>query len=101
MSSDEDLSFDPYKTLASNSLRQENTSNSFFGYSSAVSPENRFNFAIDDFDELLSISGIGPLDSAVTANFWGTRRNGQPLASPLPHENVGITFFTKLCLYCC
>ena len=95
MSSDEDLSFDPYKALAEYTLKEETTNSSFFGYQSRLNQENPINFSIDHFDDILSISGLGPLDSAITANFWGMRRGGQPLAHPLPHENVGITFFTK------
>ena len=95
MSSDEDLSFNPFKALANYSLKEENTSSSPFGYKSGINNEGRVNFSIESFDDILSISGLGPLDSAVTANFWGNRHGGQPLPSPLPHENVGITFFTK------
>lgn len=95
MSSDEDLSFNPFKALANHSLKEKNTNDSNFGYKSGINNENELSFSIENFDDLLSISGLGPLDSAVTANFWGTRHGGQPLATPLPSENVGITFFTK------
>lgn len=95
MSSDEDLSFNPFKALASYSLKEENTSTSPFGYRDGINNETRQSFSIENFDDILSISGLGPLDSAVTANFWGNRHGGQPLATPLPSENIGITFFTK------
>lgn len=96
MSSDEDLSFNPYQSLASNNLKSSNNEKGP-GYTSTVGFGNNtgLDFKIDNIDEILSASGLGPLDSAITANFWGTRRGGPALAQPLPYENTGITFFTK------
>lgn len=95
MSSDEGLSFNPFETLAKNSLKERETNDSSFGYKGTVDTDARINFSIDQFDDILSISGLGPLDSAITANFWGNRRGGQAIPAPLPQENVGLTFFTK------
>lgn len=72
----ENLDFDPYKALAGITL-------------------DKAKFKAQSIDDLLSVSGLGPVDAAMTANFWGVRRNGQPLAIPYPQENTGITFFTK------
>lgn len=72
----DDLSFNATQALASSSL-----------------DENKFE--INNIDDILSVSGMGPLDSAITANFWGVRRSGQALPTPYPVENTGLTFFTK------
>ena len=72
----ENLDFDPYKAIAGITLDQAKVK-------------------ATSIDDLLSVAGLGPVDSAITANFWGVRRNGQPLAIPYPQENTGITFFTK------
>ena len=63
----ENLDFDPYKALAGITL-------------------DKAQFKAQSIDDLLSVSGLGPVDAAMTANFWGVRRNGQPLAIPYPQE---------------
>lgn len=97
MSNDADLSFNPYEAIAKNTVKASDTSSSKIGYVNSVGgdPNSGPTFEITNIDDLLSIAGIGPLDSAVTANFWGVRRGGQNLPQPLPLENTGITFFTK------
>ncbi len=101
MSSDEDLSFDPFK-IAQNAIKPSEKMSSYNGYASSIHGEAHFgpSFEMDNFDDLLSVAGLGPLDSAMTASFWGVRRGGQKIPIPLPYENTGITFFTKprLCL---
>lgn len=93
--SDEDLSFNPYTAIANFALTTEKTSASGFGYEASIGAAVDSNLSITNIDDILSIAGLGPVDSAVTANFWGVRRNGNILAAPLPVENTGITFFTK------
>ena len=95
MSSDEDLSFNPYKAIAEFTLKEETTRTTNFGYEHAINKALDSNLSLTNIDDLLSISGLGPVDSAVTANFWGIRRAGHALAAPLPYENTGMTFFTK------
>ena len=106
MSSDEDLSFNPYQAIAENTIsKAKDSSFSNNGYINTIQRNDILGgggeanlgpaFEITNIDDLLSIAGIGPLDSAITANFWGVRRGGQNLPQPLPYENTGITFFTK------
>ena len=96
MSIDQGPSFDPMRTIADNAI-QVNTPNIKTGYLNSIAGNsgNIPSFDLVNIDDLLSIAGLGPLDSAVTANFWGIRRTGHALAQPLPSENTGMTFFTK------
>lgn len=93
--SDEDLSFNPYTAIANFSLKSEKTNVTGFGYEASVGSAVNSNLTISNIDDILAIAGLGPVDSAITANFWGVRRGGQVSAAPLPVENTGITFFTK------
>ena len=81
MSSDEDLSFNPYKAIAEFTLKEETTNATNFGYEHAINKALDSNLSLTNIDDLLSISGLGPVDSAVTANFWGIRRAGHALAA--------------------
>lgn len=98
MSSDDNSNIDPFSTIATHVLREGSQALNQVGYGASVG--TGASFEIPNIDDLLSITGIGPLDSAVTANFWGVRRNAKPLAQPLLFENTGMTFFTKprMCL---
>lgn len=95
MSSDLDLSFNPYTAIAEFALQEKSTNTSGFGYEGTVAETVTHGMVLKDIDDILSASGLGPVDSAVTASFWGVRRSGHLLPAPLPYENTGITFFTK------
>ncbi len=95
MSSDQDLSFNPFEAIANFSLQEKSTNTSKFGYEGAIGSSVESGLVLGNIDDILAASGFGLIDSAVTANFWGVRRGNNIMPSPLPYENTGITFFTK------
>lgn len=93
MTNPNDLSFNPLKALANFTLKDTPLASPEAIIERIDLPKTMIN--LENLDDLLSVSGMGPLDSAVTANFWGTRRSGNPGLLPVPKENTGLTFFTR------
>lgn len=93
MTNPDDLSFNPLQSLADFTLEGTAFSNpqSFIDKMDL----NKTKVNLNNIDDLLAVSGFGPLDSAATANFWGTRRGSSSGLLPPPKENTGLTFFTR------